>query len=169
MRTLARKLKEDESGFTLIELLVVILIIGVLAAIAIPVFLNQQKAAYDAAAKSDLRTIAVAQQTYVAQNLGSNGTGDPVELNKLVPKLSTNTQTETWTTSKGYCAVASNRPIGSSDSKFYWYDSALGGVQNGSPAAGGACNIPASERNGSIWRTNNTTTANSEKWVKIAY
>ncbi|NMM16797.1 MAG: prepilin-type N-terminal cleavage/methylation domain-containing protein [Cellulomonas sp.] len=63
-----KSMDEKDQGFTLIELLVVIIIIGILAAIAIPVFLNQRKKAVDAGIKSDLRTVAVQMETYFTDN-----------------------------------------------------------------------------------------------------
>jgi len=68
-------LSEREGGFTLIELLVVIIIIGILAAIAIPLFLDQRKLAVDASVKSDVRStvdnIVTAQATNAASFAGA--------------------------------------------------------------------------------------------------
>ena len=68
LRKMRENLNRREEGFTLIELLVVVIIIGILAAIAIPVFLNQRQKAWNSAAKSDLRNAAVIQESYFTDN-----------------------------------------------------------------------------------------------------
>ena len=63
--------QKEESGFTLIELLVVIIIIGILAAIAIPTFLNQRKKGWKSAIKSDIKNAAIAEESYATDNNGA--------------------------------------------------------------------------------------------------
>ena len=66
-----RKAQESEGGFTLIELLVVMIIIGILAAIAIPVFLNQRKKARDTSTKADVSTVGKEVATYFVDGTGT--------------------------------------------------------------------------------------------------
>ena len=65
------KRAKGEKGFTLIELLVVIIIIGILAAIAIPAFLNQRQKAWVSQVESDLKNAAIAAESYAVDNNGS--------------------------------------------------------------------------------------------------
>ncbi len=78
----------SESGFTLIELLVVMLILGILAAIAIPAFLNQKNKATDSAAKSQARTAQTAMETCSTDNNGSYANCDLSAITAIEPTIS---------------------------------------------------------------------------------
>src|SRR4029077_8765936 len=79
--------EKSEAGFTLIELLVVMLILGILAAIAIPAFFNQREKATDAQAKSAARTAETAMETYATEHGGKYTSATATNLHEIEPTL----------------------------------------------------------------------------------
>jgi type IV pilus assembly protein PilA len=86
---LRQRMASEESGFTLVELLVVMLIIGLLAAIAIPSFFNQRDKARDAGAKEMAHTAQVAMETYSTDNGGNYATVTAAKLAALENSIQT--------------------------------------------------------------------------------
>jgi type IV pilus assembly protein PilA len=98
----ARLNGDSEAGFTLIELLVVMLILGILAAIALPAFFNQKEKAGDAKAKEYAHSAQVAMETYSTDNNGSYEGATAAELEAIEPTLSSAELTVTEATDDSY-------------------------------------------------------------------
>ena len=129
--------KENDKGFTLIELLVVIIIVGILAAIAIPIFLNQRKKAVDASMKSDVRTIATQMETAFTDNQAYPTTGITFTQGGLnlgiggeTVRMSPNNVPQIFVNSTAgtFCVLVANP--NSSRTVGYRWQSDLGGLQS---------------------------------------
>jgi type IV pilus assembly protein PilA len=118
--------EDKDSGFTLIELLVVMIIIGILAAIAIPVFLNQRAKAVDSSLKSDLRSVATEMETAFTDG-GSYPTTLPADA-KVTTGDTVTVLSGTGVADGTYCLQATS-PKSSDPTNGFFYDSDKGGLQ----------------------------------------
>ena len=120
----ARQRHEGDDGFTLVELLVVVVIIGILVAIAIPVFLSQREKAWVSAAESDLRNAAPIAETFFADTGFYTGlTKDGMRTSEGV------VLTIVQATATEYCITANHNKL--DDSKNYMLRSSEGTVHQG--------------------------------------
>ena len=117
-----------KKGFTLIELLIVVVIIGILAAIAIPKFANTKEKAYVAAMKSDLRNLVTAQEAYFSDNTTyASSTGTLVNYNSSTGV----TVTITSAAGTGWAATASHN--GTPKTCAIWLGTVTGSGNEGTP------------------------------------
>jgi type IV pilus assembly protein PilA len=123
----ARLNGDGEAGFTLIELLVVMLILGILAAIALPAFFNQKEKAGDAKAKEYVHTAQVAMETYSTENGGKYAGATKAKLEAIEPTVASATFVEEPVVEAGAIAYKINIQ-GAKATQHFWVERTTGGV-----------------------------------------
>ena len=118
----------NRKGFTLIELLIVVVIIGILAAIAIPKFANTKEKAYVAAMKSDLRNMVTAQEAYFSDN-----TTYAASTGALTNYSSSTGVTVTMTSASGTGWAATAKHNGTTKTCSLWICTTAGSGNEGEP------------------------------------